>query len=650
MLVACLPAIPAPSAGDPAAHRWTRLGGTGISAGFAGPAGDAVERAWFSPDGVRLHAILRDGEQWTSDDEGANWQPATEIGPSGPQTLAVAPEASGPRPGIVRNPYRSGVSYALGEHLYRSEDGGGEWVNLTQAGGHSVIGPWQTAVAISPLDPSLIVVANSMGLWKSYDEGATWSSLNANLPNFPAARFLPAASGSQPALISASLGVAELIRTPAGRRWRVTPRSGLPIRRIPEEDGRGVVLPRNLLPPGSEASRSLWEEWLPDSFGLADCKGRGHCAAPSITAVALGTRLWAGTSDGRIWVSADAGGSWNLARSDPDGGPVASLWADPALPFTALAVSGGQILRTTDGGATWFDIGSNLRPANWSAIRGHAAAGSVYAAGPEGVYFSTVRLDVPGPAGPWQSIGSDLPGAGAADLELDASRGRLYALVPGFGVFWTRTLQADTALRILSAADLTERPAAPGTLLTVVGASALSARAGGLPAPILDRTGMRTQLQLPYSISGQSIRLQLAESDGMRTVEMALEKVAPAIFVVAGEPLLLDAGTGALVGWSRPASAGGTILVLATGLGEVDPAWPAGLPSPERDPPRPVAQIAATLNGSPVEVLASHLASGFTGLHVVEVAIPSDTNPGTALLAISADGQASNTVSVVVSR
>lgn len=627
-------------------RHWKRLGGTGVAAGFAGPAGSPADGAWFSADGRRLFVSLRDGGVWASEDLGLTWNPAHED-PLEPRALLDPPIADGALR-VLRNPYRAGVAYALGEHLYRSDDGGSAWTNLTAIGRESVIGRWQTAVAFSPLDPNLMVVGNSKGLWKSHDEGVTWSSLNANLPNFPRARFIRNGSPSPPTLAAHALGTLELIRTSSGPIWRATPGPLPPSSRLQSAEQARLAGREPLLPPGYAVSQRVWRDGKPISGDLTSCASGPECSHHSVTALVVGGQLWAGTSNGRIWASPDSGENWRLSWSDPNGGLIASLWTDPDLPSTALAIAGGRVLRSTNGGASWFDISSDLPESPWSVVVGHPLAGAVYVAGPLGIRFALADLTVPGPAGSWTDISGDLPFRGASDLALDPLRGRLYALLPGYGVYWTRTPQVERALRVLSAADLAVRPAAPGSLLTIMGANAVRARAAGRPAPILDTEPGRTQLQVPFAIRGNSLRLQLEAPGNNHTLDMPLERVAPAIFVVADEPLVLDAGTGALVGWERPAKAGGTVLVMATGLGEVDPPWPAGRPSPGREPPRAIARVTATLDGSPANVAAAHLAPGFVGIYLVEVEIPSGANPGAVQLAIQADGRPSNAVKLAV--
>ncbi len=650
MWCACLALLATTQAQEP---HWKRLGGPAVAAGLAGPAGAPVARTWFSSNGSSLYAALEDGALWATADLGLTWAPA-KPGPDAPlarQHLAGAER--GPRGALlVRNPYRPRVVYALGEHLLRSVDGGGAWTNLTAVGSGSVIGRWQSDLAIAPSDPDLIVVANTRGIWKSFDAGTTWSSLNRTLPNFPASRFLAAGSPDTPQLWARGVGALELRRTARGPVWAVTTSASEPswTERAARERPRAAG-PPPVAPPGFAASRRVWRDGVPVSGDLTQClpgQGCGNADAHAVSALAENGLIWAGTSNGFIWVSRDAGQTWHLSWTDPEHQLVASLWTDPERPATALAVAGNRVLRSTDGGSSWLDLSAGLPASAWQAIAGHPEAGTVYVAGPLGVYCAAADLAWPTPAGRWRKLTGSLPTREARDLALDPGRGRLYVLLAGHGAFWSRVPQVEQALQALSAADLAYRPAAPGSLLTILGASAVSARASGRPAPILDVEPGRTQLQLPFAIRGRTVRLQIEEQDARHVVELPLQEVSPAIFVSGGEGLILDAGTGTLVGWSRPARPGGSVLVLATGLGTVTPPLPAGQAAPQRSPPRPTARIQARLNGAPVAVVSAQLAADYIGIYAVEVRIPPGADLGRGLLSLVAGGRHSNEVGLVI--
>ena len=77
---------------------------------------------------------------------------------------------------------------------------------------------------------------------------------------------------------------------------------------------------------------------------------------------------------------------------------------------------------------------------------------------------------------------------------------------------------------------------------------------------------------------------------------LALAATSPGILVAPdGAPILLDATTGMLLDASNPAHSRARLEIVATGLGRVNPDWPAGKPAPADDPPTVVAPVTAYL-------------------------------------------------------
>jgi uncharacterized protein (TIGR03437 family) len=202
------------------------------------------------------------------------------------------------------------------------------------------------------------------------------------------------------------------------------------------------------------------------------------------------------------------------------------------------------------------------------------------------------------------------------------------------------------ALRVLNAADLTQRPAAPGGLLTIFGAELSGVSVGALTAPVLASGGRESQIQVPFEASGERLELALETRQGLARLRYPLATVSPAIFVDRGGPLVLDAGSGRLLGAAFPARAGSQVLVLATGLGRVQPEWPTGLPAPLENPPATVRPVRALLNGIPLKVVSSTLAGGYVGTYIVQAEIPSAINFGVGELTLEVGGRLSNAVRI----
>ena len=61
--------------------------------------------------------------------------------------------------------------------------------------------------------------------------------------------------------------------------------------------------------------------------------------------------------------------------------------------------------------------------------------------------------------------------------------------------------------RVVSAADRVARAAAPGSLLSVIGARVQSARIGDQNAPVLAASDVESQIQVPFNASGTNVQL-----------------------------------------------------------------------------------------------------------------------------------------------
>jgi uncharacterized protein (TIGR03437 family) len=202
-------------------------------------------------------------------------------------------------------------------------------------------------------------------------------------------------------------------------------------------------------------------------------------------------------------------------------------------------------------------------------------------------------------------------------------------------------------VEVANAADFSQRPAAPGSLLTVLGGRLIRAQAGLVQAPILHASDTQSQIQIPFELSGPSPLLSLELSQGRLTLNIPLREASPAIFVDReGSAMLMDGDSGVLLDALTPAHSGSRVQILATGLGRVSPAWRTGVAAPLQDPPRVILPVRAYLNGMPLEVTRATLAPGYIGWYLVEIRLPSVVDTGSAELSIEAGGQESNRVRI----
>ena len=593
---------------------WRRVGNSAVDLLLASPATGPVEKVWFSVSGGTLYARTSSGRVFETSDYEV-WLPSQNT--LEPAMQPVPPVVRTPENGALLVAAGFGRVYAAGRQLYRSDDGGRSWANLTAFKTESVIGFGQRSVAVSPDNPDQIVVANDFGVWRSMDGGLCWAGLNELLPNLRVQRILATPSGT------------------AGTRVEI--------------DRMGAME----LPPGA----TVWQP-VDDRTTAGDAvrlKAYSERAGVVVRAYGRsGTTVYAGTADGRILISRDDGGSFAATDTGRASGPVEGIFVDPARPEVALAALGGpnapHVLHTFNAGRFWDALDSNLPNAAAHAVTGERAAGAVYVATDQGVFWAQVDLDNASTAPNWLSLSDRLPpGMGATDVRLDAAGIQLYAAVDGYGVYATAAPHRQRNLRLVSAADFSTRAAAPGSLLSVIGGRVTAARGGNLDYPVLAAADDASQIQVPFEAVGPNVTLALATGNGNVRLGMQVQSVSPAIFVgLDGTPILQDAETGLLLDARKAAHAGARLLVSATGLGKVTPDWPAGLAAPVENPPVVAATIRAFVNGAAVPVTRAALAGGFIGFYAIEVQLPAINNSGPAELYITADGVESNRVQFLI--
>ena len=602
---------------------WRRVGGSALDLELAAPATGPVARVWFSADGSALYARTPTGKVFhTADFE--TWAVVANAGDAAADAAPPAQVAAArvPEPGVTLLAANSGSPriFALGRQLWGSGDGGHTWLSLTSYKAAAVVGPGQNNVAVSPLDDRQIVLANDYGVWRSMDGGLSWDGLNTGLPNLSVARILSTPSGVTGARIETDRREAFMLPH-GGSLWTPTPAQDAAVE-----------------------ARAL--------------KAYSDQLNTRITAVgAAGVTVYAGGANGRMWVREDNGHTLNeVVMPSGSNGQIERIFVDPARPWVALAIESGKgprVMRTAFSGRLWDVLDGNLpADATVNGITADPAAGAIYLATSKGVFYAHADLESSATDVAWTNLSDRLPAAlaniAATDVKLDPAGVQLYAALDGYGIYATPAPHRTRSLSIVSTADYTIRPAAPGSLLSVIGARVNTASGGSLNYPVLAAAETESQLQVPFDAEGPNVSLRLETPGGPVTRGLAVQPVSPAILVGReGVPMLWDADTGLPIDARNTAHSNGRMQIWATGLGKVHPDWPAGLPAPA-DPPEVNAQVRVFLDGAPIQVTKATLVPGYVGFYLVEVQLPSINNLGPSELYIAAGGQESNRVQVIL--
>lgn len=152
--------------------------------------------------------------------------------------------------------------------------------------------------------------------------------------------------------------------------------------------------------------------------------------------------IYAGTTDGTLWVTTTGGEAWDEITGDsfPPRG-ITRVAVDPTDAQTAYVTfkgfdlqtpdQPGHIFRTTDGGQSWEDISGNLpdAPLHAAVVDVRSDYAGVYVGGALGVWV------LPAGASEWAPYGTGMPFTIVSDLELNPQTGILAAATYGRSVW-----------------------------------------------------------------------------------------------------------------------------------------------------------------------------------------------------------------------
>jgi photosystem II stability/assembly factor-like uncharacterized protein len=248
---------------------------------------------------------------------------------------------------------------------------------------------------------------------------------------------------------------------------------------------------------------------------------------------------YAGTDDGRVWRSNDAGASWTNVSAGLPLYYVTRVTADPVAPGVVYVCLSGfgqdqhspHVFRSGDQGATWAPVAGNLpdAPAN-DLVVDPADPNTLFLATDLGVYF-TRNL-----GGEWNALGTGMPLQAIFDLTLHQP---------------SRTLVAATHGRSQWKINL-------GALTVAVGRTATPMRiALSAPSPNPSRDAARFALALPAAGNAE---VTVFDAAGRRVRELFSGGAGPGSLPLAWDGI--DAhghNAGAGIYFVRASAAGSTV-------------------------------------------------------------------------------------------
>ncbi len=317
-------------------------------------------------------------EIYRSDDAGATWTltgacytcgaiQTIAVEPGDPDVLWVAAD------GGLQVSQDRGASWS-GNLLdwvdWRSESGGGEYT---------------IGVALRPDDPRIILAATSeKGLFRSTDGGVTWSESNSGLATSMLHRLAFAAS--DPAVVYLSTHEGVYRSGDAGQTWtyRSTGLAYLFVNAIAVDPTDadiayvGTAAEVNTTHtkhynPGMHEGQNLYKTtdggrtWFPSGDNIYERKVTQMSTHPLVPYV-----LWAGGESGRGgFATTDAGESWAVSPSTTAHYPMVYAFSHslPTEMYLTAWSHHDELVKSTDGGASWFGLTLNVAAGIGEATR-----------------------------------------------------------------------------------------------------------------------------------------------------------------------------------------------------------------------------------------------------------------------------------------
>ncbi len=333
------------------------------------------------------------------------------------------------------NPDNPDDAYVGTIDVFRTTNGGTSFVNLTQAYSNGTEHPDQHYLFFDPQDANTFFITNDGGIYKTTDNGNSFTNMNQNLTltqfyrittsPFDSGRLLGGTqdNGTQQTFSTLSWAAAfggdggEVTFNPFNQNYI-----------IGETQNGGLTRTSN---NGSS--------WNYNSMNGIDQNENVVWVAPIIHHPDVSGTYYVARQ--RVYRSTNNGASWTPVSGNINGSSaVSELAISKSNPLVMLAASGSKIFYSNDGGISWINISAGLPNKTISSIYVHpdnenSFIVSFYGLGGSKIY-TTENTGTN-----WKSVGSNLPDTPVNDVLIyteDSAHPKTYFAATDIGVFLTK--------------------------------------------------------------------------------------------------------------------------------------------------------------------------------------------------------------------
>ena len=300
--------------------------------------------------------------------------------PTGPVDNSVAgatvvwEQTSGPSGGAVWSLAVSGTNLFVGtadSGLFRSTDQGTSWTKVNPSLTNLGTGVWVLGTNL--------FTGTGGGVFLSTNNGTSWTAANTGLPSTNSV-FALVVSGTN--LFAGINGGGVFLSTNNGTSWTAV-NTGLTTLNIMNLAVSGTDLFAGTEGYGVFRSTNNGTSWTSVSTGLPEWTG-SLVPIKAISGLAVsGTNLFAGTFDAGVYRSTNNGTSWTAVNTGLTNVQVQTLAVSGA---NLLAGTGNGIFVSTNNGTSWTAANTGFTTAYGSYVLAFAVSGTTVYAGTIGTY------------------------------------------------------------------------------------------------------------------------------------------------------------------------------------------------------------------------------------------------------------------------